>query len=468
MKIQPTLCGFVLSAICSFPVTAGVSNDMENFFSGTLNVTSPGVANSQMGNHFAGGSLSVRTPSLNVTPVKMTLPSFGGGGCNGIDVFAGAFTMISSDQLVALGKAIASNAATFAFDLAVSTLSPAIANAYKQLRDLANKINQMQINSCEQGAAIVANLWPGEANASMQRKVCQTIGKNNGYFTDSAAAKYECDNKNKTPQLANQARNSPEYQDMFKDNQNSTWKAIEQSNIFTDSELKNLTLTLVGTVISKAATTASGRPDFKYYAGKGGNDDMFEAIMYGGTIEGYSCSAGSSCLSMNTSATITISEDDAFVNLVRNIIKELSNVAKSQTDTLTPRHMAFLNNVTLPIYKMILVDNAYSKGTTGSALNPENYAELVAINYFTNYINSLIESAEIAVIQEYANTKEPSIEVWLNSVKDIKKKIQNRNVNQKQNANAYAQMVEKTMQIERMVSGEITNQVMSSMNFQAN
>ncbi|MBC8674338.1 conjugal transfer protein TraH [Aeromonas hydrophila] len=50
--------------------------------------------------------------------------------------FFGAFSMVSSEQLTALAKAIAQNGGSFAFDLALSTLSPVIAEKFNSSASL--------------------------------------------------------------------------------------------------------------------------------------------------------------------------------------------------------------------------------------------------------------------------------------------------------------------------------------------
>ena len=96
---------------------------------------------------------------------SVSLPSFR-AGCGGIDAFAGAFSFINSDQLIAFGRAVAQNAAGFAFELALETISPVIAETMAKLRALAQWVNSQNLNSCETAQALVGALWskkrPGE------------------------------------------------------------------------------------------------------------------------------------------------------------------------------------------------------------------------------------------------------------------------------------------------------------------
>ena len=78
----------------------------------------------------------------------VSLPSYR-AGCGGIDAFAGAFSFIDSDQMIAFARAVAQNAAGFAFELALETISPVIAETMSKLRALAQWVNNQNVNSCE-------------------------------------------------------------------------------------------------------------------------------------------------------------------------------------------------------------------------------------------------------------------------------------------------------------------------------
>ncbi|EHZ2651889.1 conjugal transfer protein TraH [Vibrio vulnificus] len=443
----------------------GVADDMDNFFGGAVNYTSPGVSKGQMGGMYNGGSLSFRTPSNSMNPISVSLPSFS-GGCNGIDAFMGAFSHISSEQLVALGKAIASNAASFAFDLAVATLSPAIHNQYEKLRELANMVNQMQINSCEQAAGLVAQAWPFEANKEVTSSVCQTIGRRRGFFTDGAAEKYQCDNKGKGPSVASQGRSDPDFKDVMKDNTNSTWAALNKSGLVSDTEMKELVMTLVGSIIKRAPVGGNDSGKYNYLTPKATDETYLDAFLYGTTtpLKVHKCNDSSNCLDVaQLGRSVTIPKDKSFKQQVSKMIEELMVIAASQNRALEPRHIAFLDRTTLPIYKMILVDVAYSRG--GSVTNPEGYAEVVALDYFYNYLDRLIESAVQAVNEDNSSVKDSALDQWRHDISAVQDKLKFKVSQAKENVNVYTQMMQKTMQLERMLASDVTNQVISSLDY---
>ena len=85
---------------------------------GGANVTRPQAITGQRAGYATMGSLYLRSSSRNAQLANLQLPSLN-AGCGGIDIFTGAFSFLSAEELIALSKAIAANAAGFAFDLAL-------------------------------------------------------------------------------------------------------------------------------------------------------------------------------------------------------------------------------------------------------------------------------------------------------------------------------------------------------------
>ena len=169
---------------------ADVLSEMESFWRGAaVNTTGPTAFDGQASGHWTLGNLYLRAPVRSETIATVNLPSFR-AGCGGIDAFAGAFSFIDSDQLVAFARAVAQNAAGFAFELALETISPVIAETMAKLRALAQWVNSQNLNSCETAQALVGAAWSKNDRAS--GAICAAIGTSQGIFSDYAAAKHGC------------------------------------------------------------------------------------------------------------------------------------------------------------------------------------------------------------------------------------------------------------------------------------
>ena len=180
----------------------------------------------------------------------VNLPSFR-AGCGGIDAFAGAFSFINSDQLIAFGRAVAQNAAGFAFELALETISPVIAETMAKLRALAQWINNQNMNSCETAQALVGAVWSKNDRASAA--ICAAIGTSQGIFSDYAAARHGCGADGKRNSTL--AAASGAMADQVPVNVNYAWKAIRASSFLAgDTQLAEFAMSVTGTLIVTAPT----------------------------------------------------------------------------------------------------------------------------------------------------------------------------------------------------------------------
>jgi conjugative transfer pilus assembly protein TraH len=194
---------------------SNIGKDLVNFFksAGTAsNVTAPGAYKDQSAGYYSGGGIAARTGARNAQLATIQMPGFR-AGCGGIDAWLGGFSHISSDALVKMLRNIGSNAASYAFMLAVQTVSPQIYNIMNELNALATQINQTNINSCEAAATMLGGMWPKSDQSS--KHLCQAMGSNLGEFSDWAAARQGCGAKGDRSKVLNRASSDPRYKDML-------------------------------------------------------------------------------------------------------------------------------------------------------------------------------------------------------------------------------------------------------------
>ena len=239
-------------AVTAVPAKADVLSEMNRFWQGAaVNTTGPTAFQGQASGHWTLGNLYLRSPVRSEQIATVSLPSFR-AGCGGIDAFAGAFSFINSDQLIAFGRAVAQNAAGFAFELALETISPVIAETMAKLRALAQWVNSQNLNSCETAQALVGAVWSKNDRASAA--ICAAIGTGQGIFSDYAAAKHGCGadgRRNSTLASASGAM-----ADQVPVNVNYAWKAIRASSFLAgDTQLAEFAMAVTGTLIVTAPTS---------------------------------------------------------------------------------------------------------------------------------------------------------------------------------------------------------------------
>lgn len=175
------------SGLAALPAQADVNGDLNGFF-GKLgysgNVSQAQAWQGQAAGYFSGGSVYLRNPVKNVQLISMQLPSLN-AGCGGIDAYLGSFSMISGEEIQRFVKQIMSNAAGYAFDLALQTMVPELKQAKDFLQKLASDVNSMNMSSCQAAQGIIGGLWP--VTQVSQQKICQDIAGETNMFADWAA-----------------------------------------------------------------------------------------------------------------------------------------------------------------------------------------------------------------------------------------------------------------------------------------
>lgn len=108
--------------------------------------------------YYSGGSFSSRVATSNDNLVSISTPTLKIGGCGGIDMFLGGMSFLNVDFLVQKLQKILAQAPAAAFDIALKTLAPQVAETIKTLESIADKLNGLQIDDCKAGKALVATV----------------------------------------------------------------------------------------------------------------------------------------------------------------------------------------------------------------------------------------------------------------------------------------------------------------------
>ena len=280
----------------------------------------------------------------------VNLPSFR-AGCGGIDAFAGAFSFINSDQLIAFGRAVAQNAAGFAFELALETISPVIAETMAKLRALAQWVNAQNLNSCETAQALVGAAWSKNDRASAS--ICAAIGTSQGIFSDYAAAKHGCGadgRRNSTLAAASGAM-----ADQVPVNVNYAWKAIRASSFLSgDTQLPEFAMAVTGTLIVTAPVSdadTSG-PRVRILEPLAVDRRVTETLMEGGgQLPVYRCDTTADCLNP-TLGTATVPPNRGFRARVAELLRDMVDAVRNDTAVPAPA-LGLVNLTTLPVYRVL-------------------------------------------------------------------------------------------------------------------
>lgn len=81
-------------------------------------------------------------------------------GCGGIDVFLGGFSYLNFEYLVTKLQRIMQAAPAAAFDIALNVLCEPCSKTIKSLEAITNTLNNLQLDECKAGRALVATMVP--------------------------------------------------------------------------------------------------------------------------------------------------------------------------------------------------------------------------------------------------------------------------------------------------------------------
>jgi conjugative transfer pilus assembly protein TraH len=448
--------------LISVPALADVNGDLNSFFDGlgmATNVTAPHAYQGQQAGYYSGGSVFSRSAVRNVQLVQVDLPSFR-AGCGGIDLFAGGMSFVDNQELLKTMRNIMNNAKGYGMLLALEEVTPQIANGMKYIQDMANKVNQMNINSCEAAEGLVGGVWPKTQAA--QRQVCQDVGNNTGMFRDWAESRQGCTSDGLANDFDSTMRagaSNPLYKNLVLDSGNIAWKALQANNLVNgDQQFAELLMSLSGSIIiQKNGSGKSATTSFKNLESLATNASLLKAILYGDKATFYKCDESVQCLNP-TKQTILISQSSALKSQVEKILNSIDQKIISD-QALSNQEIGLLQSTRIPIYKILAVQAAYQKDP--NILNVENYSEIIATDILFQYLQenlSLVRASGSSL--QYPSEIMTQFNAGINqAMTDVR--AQERNA-QAQVSSAI-QLIEQTQVIEKMLAGQLSVQLGNSL-----
>jgi conjugative transfer pilus assembly protein TraH len=376
-----------LSGMAVLPAQADVNSDLSGFF-GTLgysgNATQAQAWQGQAAGYMTGGSVYLRNPVKNVQLISMQLPSLN-AGCGGIDAYLGAFSMISGAEIQRFVKQIMSNAAGYAFDLALQTMVPELKQAKDFLQKLASDVNSANMSSCQAAQGIIGGLWP--VTQVSQKKICQDIAGEDNLFADWAASSQGCTVGGQGNSVTSRADASQK--DQVLKNKNLIWDALGQNGLFSsDRALKELVMSSVGSIIFKADG------DVVILTPLVNDRDLLKVLMRGGTAKVYGCDEATLCLGPVTK-DLTITSANSLVELVKALM--LSIQSKLTNDiAMTTQEKGFINTTSVPVMKYLT--NAQSMGQSATYLI--QVSDFIAQDLMIQYLQELVQQASLSLVSK--------------------------------------------------------------------
>ena len=390
---------------------ADISSSVNSFWGGlgdNVNVTQGGSYKTQTNTYYSGPSIYARSKVMNLQPVSIALPSIR-AGCNGIDMFTGSFSHINSDQIVALLKQIPSNAKGFVVQMALDTISPTISNNIKQMLATLEKINSINLNSCD----IAQGAVKGIARAA-QPKFCQAVQAGNK-GSDWARAVANCGAGGETSATINKTK-SPTLDNVKPSNVNFAFEALKNKGL-SESDL-NMFISISGTLIKQLPNNDGGEEKIIPKLSKALDAEFINAVLSGGEIKMYKCSDIKSCLTL-TEKTENIKPKDSLQSSILDMLNSITRKLPKNDESLSNAEKNLINKVTtIPILAQIKA-NLLNGGEASAILENHTLASVVAVEVILLYLEEVIN----IVVDGATNIKagdSDDVEKFIKSINSVK------------------------------------------------
>lgn len=380
---------------------ASVSGDLNGFFDGLgygTNVSSPTSYKSQLASYYSGGSLTLKNRVTNLNLANIQLPSIS-AGCGGIDIFGGGLSFINSDQLTNFIQNVGQAAGPLAVDMAIQTLTPQLHGIITKFQNIADKVNQFNMNSCQTAQAGLTEL-SALATQGSDQFLCKLDKVSNG-GSDWATATGACTSDGTIKSSLLSAKNDPEMKDLVLRNTNITWDNIRKDGLLdSDRELAEMFMTLSGTVIYDADGNKKIYPSLLE-----NNPNLLDGLLRGGKkVKIYKCNNTTTCL-LPTITDYTLPASSSFLTRVKGELQGL--VTSYQNDTpLTVKQQSFIEMTRLPVLRML--GNILENGLDPSSYSMA-YSEIIAKDALHYYLSDSLRKTKMLLTNTKTNPEDINI-----------------------------------------------------------
>ncbi len=438
-----------------------VGADVNSFFNEMgygANFTPPGVYEGQAAGYFTGGGLTLRAPSRNYQLASMQAPSYR-AGCSGVDLYGGGFSYINSSQLVAALRNVGQNASSYAFMLGLRVISPQITNVLEWVREKAEMINQLNINSCEAAATMVGSFMGMDAKENSQ---CVLTRYGNGDSMEEARQACGAGGQRNST-LAGSSLNSVAFT-----RGNIAWRVM-WNNMFLrdDKRLMEMMMNLSGTVIlnkdlanENSATTTTTLPSIL----NTNRAELLNALLDGTqSMEIQGCVNDTSEMECTTliPKTIQLGANNGLKDRVAIVMNTIADKIRNR-QSLSNTELGLLGATRIPIYKILNVASAMSD--TVVATQADKYADIVAKDILFAYINDLLDM----VVSSSTGTpfmQSDEGQHYMDGVSEARQQIALLKSSNFEELSRYVDMIRETQLYERMLVASMSPALAESMRY---
>jgi conjugative transfer pilus assembly protein TraH len=365
-----------------------------------INITEGGYYQNMGRGVVAGPSLVLRNSRIRTDIINFVPPSIE-AGCGGIDMFLGSFSFINATQFVNLLQSIASNAAGYAFKIALATMCPTCDEAMTSLQKVIQQMNSMAGDSCRIAQTAV-NFMADQAGAnelskSMEQGPLGSIALAVGAQADAFSAYLD--------KLGRDSNTKSLTSDEVKEYLgNIAWKVLQKNGYITtaflsgDADMAEALMSFTGTIIGYKAGSDDPTPTIKEYPSLLTAKDLLRGGSSGSGAKKYNCSDHVDCLGITTGdytfkgletyvaqtllgAALDAGSDSFIYKLISN--SGALTMDEKRLIRVSPYHTTRLRNMAIC---------TYNSGVGSLAQYSQKAARLIALEILQKYLQEAVTS----------------------------------------------------------------------------
>lgn len=402
VKMMIVLLASAAFAYSPVSSASGLQSQLNSVFDSMVNVTPPGVFETQRRGVIGGGRFTMKNKIFSENIVSFTPPSWK-AGCGGIDMFGGSFSFINSEQLTQLLRSVAANAAGYAFSLAIKTICDSCYTIIETLQKKIQQLNQFMGDSCQLAQGIVNDLASGmDTKIKMDDKSQASL---KGFVTDFFTGWSEPKGESATEV---RAKNDPENIKVG----NIVWMQMKRTataswfRVSGDNKLLEAIMSITGSVIIKEPV--GDKKDTQPISEIPGNKISLKDLVLGGIVEMYSCGGdydkcmhtGAAGMGNQTERLIGLKTqiEDVFLGKEGGFGGGLIGKYASNSGSLTPTEAAISANLPLSIGTLIF--NIASQDEASARTFVTQFAGTLATNMAHEVALEGLRAAQAAIAGE--------------------------------------------------------------------
>lgn len=401
------------------------ANSMEGVFNelnGTATYGEPVAIQSQTMNYYHGGNITLATPTRNYNLVAAQAPNIN-AGCGGIDLHMGGFSFISKEQFVQLLRNIGSNALGYGFKIALQNICPTCDNVMTSLQNVADRINQFNINSCQAAKGIVNAAANEVFNTQYDTKVMDW-GMIDGIYRDGVDAYRNVKNvfnKDMRKEALEDARKRNPSREEELPTGNVTWNALGKIQGISEIEKRRF-MGLIGTVVFDADGTVT-----PYIP----RDPMITRKIIRGDASNFvqmqipTCQ-NSDCTKMNWQVFETSPSFKKLVISKMQTMQQHISQRKPYPNSIKNEVLAFVNATDIPVYKIVALTASLNNQGIGD-ITIEKYSELIAAKYAQTYISTaarnLRNTLDYMIAKESKAAQVDAMKMLIGRIDELEKQL---------------------------------------------